>query len=38
MQHMEDEAKRALQVFLTNKNGYILALKRLKYIYVWIEV
>ena len=38
MQHMDDEAKRAIQVFLTNKNGYILALKRLKYIYVWIEV
>ena len=38
MQHMDDEAKRAIQVFLTNKNGYILALKRLKYIYICFDI
>ena len=33
MQHVEGEAKRAIQVFSTNKNGYILALKWLKYMF-----
>ena len=33
MQHVEGETKRAIQVFSTNKNGYILALKRLKYMF-----
>ena len=33
MHHVEDEAKRTIQVFSTNKNGYILTLKRLKYMF-----
>ena len=33
MQHVEGEAKRAIQVFSSNKNGYILVLKRLKYMF-----
>ena len=33
IQHVEGEATRVIQVFSTNKNGYILALKRLKYMF-----
>ena len=33
IQHMEGQAKRAIQVFSSNKKGYILALKRLKYMF-----
>ena len=33
MQHGNGEAKRALQVFLTNKGGYIVALKKIKYMF-----
>ena len=33
MQHVDGEAKRALQVFSTNKGGCILALKRIKYMF-----
>ena len=33
MHHVEDEAKRTIQVFSTNKNGYIRTLKRLKYMF-----
>ena len=33
MQHVDGEAKRALQVFSTNKGGYIVALKRIKYMF-----
>ena len=33
MQHVEGEAKRAIQVFSINRNGYIFALKRLKYMF-----
>ena len=33
MQHGECETKRAIQVISTNKNGYILALKSLKYMF-----
>ena len=33
MQHVDGEAKRALQVFSTNKEGYIMALKRIKYMF-----
>ena len=31
LQHLENEAKRAVQCFLNDKVGYIMALKRLKY-------
>ena len=31
MQHVECKVKTAIHVFSTNKNGYILAMKRLKY-------
>ena len=31
MQHVDGEAKQALQVFSTNKGGYTMALKRIKY-------
>ena len=33
MQHMDGEAKRALKAFSSSKVGYILALKRLKYMF-----
>ena len=33
MQHVDGEAKQALQVFSTNKGGYITALKRTKYMF-----
>ena len=33
MQHVDGEAKRALRVFSTNKGGYIMVLKRIKYIF-----
>ena len=32
MQHVDGEAKGALQIFLANKGGYIMVLKRIKYI------
>ena len=33
MQHIEEEAKRALKVFSTNKEGYILTLRGMKYVF-----
>ena len=33
LQHLEGEAKRAVQCFSNDKVGYIMALKRLKYIF-----
>ena len=33
MQHEDGQAKRALQVFSRNKGGYIMALKRIKYMF-----
>ena len=33
IQHVEGEAKRALKVFSSSRSGYILALKRLKYMF-----
>ena len=33
IQHVEGEAKQALKVFSSNRSGYILALKRLKYMF-----
>ena len=33
MQYVKGKAKRAIQVLSTNKNGSILALKRLKYMF-----
>ena len=33
MKHVDGEAKQALQIFSTNKGGYIIALKRIKYMF-----
>ena len=33
MQHVESDIKRAIQVFSTNRSGYILVLKRLNYMF-----
>ena len=32
MQHVDGEAKGALQIFFANKGGYIMVLKRIKYL------
>ena len=33
MQHMGGETKQALQIFSTNKGGYVMTLKRIKYMF-----